>query len=149
MAAQSVSSTAPGHAQSSGQPPAAPTGPSPAGTADAPDGSRRLGLLLAPEGQLSGDGQLRELIQEQRDRKGAHAAIWYLPPALVRQLGLGPAQEEAVAATDAATLTWLQLRFGGTIRPSDLPAQTLAQDATALPPAAPLAGVALAPSGQS
>lgn len=107
------------------------------------NGSTRLGLLLAPQGQLSGDGQLRELIQEQRERKGSEAPIWYLPPALVRQLGLGAATEEAVAAADAATLTWLQLRFGGAIRPCDLRPEALAERAAALPPAAPLAAVGL------
>ena len=145
MAPQSVSSAAPGDASTSGQVTAPPdsTGSGPAGASGAPDGSRRLGLLLAPQGQLSGDGQLRELIQEQRERKGAQAAIWYLPPALVRQLGLGPAEEEAVASADAATLTWLQLRFGGAVRPCNLRPEDLAQQAAALPPAAPLAGVGL------
>jgi hypothetical protein len=151
MAPQSASAAAPGHANASAEAAAAavPTGGRSAGASGAPDGSRRLGLLLAPQGQLSGDGQLRELIQEQREHKEAEAAIWYLPPALVRQLALGPAGEEAVAAADPATLTWLQLRFGGSIRPCDLRPEALAQQAAALPPAAPLAGVALAPSGRT
>jgi hypothetical protein len=146
MAPQSASASAavPSHTAASGQAAtaAASTGSSPAGAAG-PDGSRRLGLLLGPQGQLSGDGQLRELIQEQRERKGAEAAIWYLPPDLVRQLGLGTAEEEAVASADAATLTWLQLRFGGAVRPCNLRPEDLAQQAAALPPAAPLAGVGL------
>ena len=149
--AQPFPSVAPGHANASAQvtAPAVSTGSGPAGASGAPDGPHRLGLLLAPEGQLSGDGQLRELIQEQRGRKGTQAAIWFLPPALVRQLALGPAGEEAVAAADPATLTWLQLRFGGSIRPCDLRPEALTQQAAALPPAAPLAGVALAPSGRT
>ncbi len=145
MAAQPFPSASPGHAA----PAAGSTAPGPTSPAGSPSSSTRLGLLLAPQGLLSGDGQLRELIQEQRERKGAQASIWYLPPALVRHLGLGPANEEAVATADAATLTWLQLRFGGAVRPCDLRPETLAQQATALPPAAPLAAVGLRESGQN
>ncbi|WP_411868011.1 hypothetical protein [Vulcanococcus limneticus] len=148
---QSISSAAQDHTNASAEATAAAVsnGGRSAGASATPDGSSRLGLLLAPQGQLSGDGQLRELIQEHREHKGAEAAIWFLPPAVVRQLGLGPAGEEAVAAADPATLTWLQLRFGGAIRPCDLQPETLTQQAAALPPAAPLAAVALAPSGRN
>ncbi len=145
MAAQPFPSANPGHAA----PAAGSTAPDPASTTGSPNGSTGLGLVLAPQGLLSGDGQLRELIQEQRARKGAQASIWYLPPALVRHLGLGPANQETVATADAATLAWLQLRFGGAVRPCDLRPETLAHQAAALPPAAPLAAVGLREPGRT
>jgi len=69
-------------------------------------------VLLAPCGQLSADGQLRELIEERRDRHDGTGPIWYLQPDQVAALGLG-CGEEAVVTNSAAVLTWFQLRFGG------------------------------------
>lgn len=95
-------------------------------------------VLLAPAPQLSGDGQLRELIQERRERSVGTSAIWYLPPELVEAQGLGQGLEAVVTPT-AAVCTWLQLRFGG--RPSQVPLASAWLDAKAgaLPAAAPLA----------
>lgn len=74
-------------------------------------------LLLGAAGQLSGDGQLRELMRERRawagrQATGACAGFWFLPPALVAELGLGK-DKEAVVSQDPAVHVWLQLRFGG------------------------------------
>ncbi|KEF42234.1 MAG: hypothetical protein ER33_06850 [Cyanobium sp. CACIAM 14] len=102
---------------------------------------RTLSLLLAPSGQLSGDGQLRELIEERRDRKGPDVEIWYLPPALVEEMALGSALEEAVLAGDPAVITWLQLRFGGRRSEAPLSPTLLHDRARGLPPRAPLAPV--------
>lgn len=112
-------------------------------TADAAPPAGTISLLLAAVGQLSGDGQLRELIQERRDRRGAAAELWYLPPQLVQRLGLGSGEEEAVAAADPAVITWLQLRFGGSAHHAALSAQQLQREAGALPPQAPHAPVEL------
>jgi len=54
--------------------------------------SLALQLLVAPCSQLSGDGQLRELMQERRRHLGsASGGLWYLPPALTAELTLQPA----------------------------------------------------------
>ncbi|MEO1002417.1 MAG: hypothetical protein AAFX65_04815 [Cyanobacteria bacterium J06638_7] len=94
-------------------------------------------LLLAAAGDLSGDGQLRELIRERRQCQGGTGAIWYLPPRLVAELGLGEGLEALVTATPAV-LTWLQLRFGGRASQVRLAAAWLDAEAGALPPGAPL-----------
>ncbi|MEB3354322.1 MAG: hypothetical protein VKM34_08820 [Cyanobacteriota bacterium] len=93
-----------------------------------------LGMLLASAGQLSGDGQLRELIAERRERQGGTGPIWYFQSALVAALGLGQG-EEAVVTTSPAVLTWLQLRFGGRIASVVIPTDWLGAEAQALPPA--------------
>lgn len=93
-------------------------------------------VLLAPAGDLSGDGQLRELISERRERQGGTGAIWYLPPPLVAGLGLGEGLEAVVTPT-ASVLTWLQLRFGGHPSQAPLTIAWLDAEAGALPPAAP------------
>ena len=98
-------------------------------------------VLLAPLGQLSGDGQLRELIEERRACQGGTGPIWYLPPAQVAALGLGLG-EEAVATPSSAVLTWLQLRFGGRTSTAAIPMEWLEAEATALPPPARLAALA-------
>ncbi len=115
---------------------------------------RSLSFLVAPLGQLSEDGQLRELIEERRDRKGADVELWYLGPDLVEDLRLsqafsrppgaspvGPHAEsiEAIVAGDPAVITWLQLRFGGCAGTLALPAGWLQERAGALPPRAPIA----------
>lgn len=129
--------------------------------------SQRFQLLLAPAGQLSGDGQLRELMLERRSRAshpadGARAdatsSIWFLPPVLLQELKLnnggGGAQgiQEGLITEDPAVHVWLQLRFGGrsasTAELAQLAAKLerswLAQQASGLPPAAPQPPVALA-----
>jgi hypothetical protein len=58
----------------------------------------------AQVGQLSGDGQLRELIEERRGRHGGTGPIWYLQPAQLASLGLGQG-EEAVVTPSPAVLT--------------------------------------------
>ena len=71
-------------------------------------------VLLAPHGQLSGDGQLRESFHERRERKGADYPMWYLTPDLVMQFKISEESGyEAVAALDPSTIAWLKLRFGG------------------------------------
>jgi hypothetical protein len=108
-----------------------------------PTDSRLLHVLLAPEGQLSGDGQLRELIAERRDRRGPDAPLWHLSPELVRELYLASGGQEAVVADDEAVITWLQLRFGGRTKTAVLSPELLRQRASALPPRAPQAAVDL------
>jgi hypothetical protein len=112
--------------------------------------TRLLHVLLAPEGQLSGDGQLRELMAERRDRRGPDAPLWHLSPELVQELYLasggqeaGVANDEAVVADDKAVITWLQLRFGGRTKSAVLSPELLRQRASALPPRAAQACVAL------
>jgi hypothetical protein len=96
-------------------------------------------VLLAPLGQLSGDGQLRELIEERRDRHDGTGPIWYLQPDQVAALGLGQGRaEEGVATTSAAVLTWLQLRFGGRTCAAPVSTAWLDAEAKALPPRARL-----------
>jgi hypothetical protein len=96
--------------------------------------AQSLGVLVAPAGQLSADGQLRELIAERRERKGGTGPIWYLRLALVDALGLGQG-EEAVVTTSPAVLTWLQLRFGGRTASVVISPDWLGAEAQALPPA--------------
>ncbi len=102
-----------------------------------------LHVLLAPAGQLSGDGQLRELIAERRDRCGVTGPIWYLAPQQVAALRLAPAAtreapQEAVVTTSASVLTWLQLRFGGHATRAAFAPGWLQAEAQALPQGAPL-----------
>ncbi|MCP9932094.1 hypothetical protein KBY82_15030 [Cyanobium sp. AMD-g] len=119
---------------------------------------RSFSLLVAPLGELSQDGQLRELIEERRQRLGADVELWYLGPDLVEELRLGQAfsrppgaspavphceeQIEAIVAGDAAVITWLQLRFGGCAGSLALPAGWLQERAGGLPPRAPAADTA-------
>ncbi|MGB5135394.1 MAG: hypothetical protein WBN89_09510 [Prochlorococcaceae cyanobacterium] len=123
------------------------TGAAPADTAPA-DAAQQLHVLLAPAGDLSGDGQLRELISERRERQGGTGAIWYLPPRLVADLGLGKGLGlgeglEGVVAATPSVFTWLQLRFGGrrvAAQPclARLTAAWLDAEAGGVPPKAPL-----------
>jgi hypothetical protein len=124
---------------------------------------RSLSFLVAPRGQLSGDGQLRELIEERRQRKGADVELWYLDPELVEELHLtqafqhSPAKEqgqarpqdpiEAIVAADAAVITWLQLRFGGCSGTLALTTGWLQKRAGALPPRAPATDTATKGAG--
>ena len=106
-------------------------------TAPAPS-SAVFHLLLAPRGQLSGDGQLGELIRERRSRLGGDGGILYLSPQLLAGQQLAPGDQEAVAARDGAVITWLQLRFGGSRQSWAWDENSLAEDCLALPPAVAL-----------
>ena len=76
--------------------------------------TKTLNVLLAPEGQLQGNGQLRESFHERRDRKGADYPMWYLNSSLVIKFNITEkVGYEAVVAEDPSTIAWLKLRFGG------------------------------------
>lgn len=143
------------------QPAAAITSPIPIGPSSH---SPRFQLLLAPAGQLSGDGQLREQILERLNRTSCGttppSAIWFLPHELMQQLEpelkleLGSANQvaqEGLLTEDAAVHVWLQLRFGGgSASPFEIALITpklgrswLEQQATDLPPTAPQAPLTL------
>ena len=73
-------------------------------------------VLLAPFGELSADGQLRESMNERRIRRDEKYPLWYLSPELLSKFGLkaySALNYEAVAALDPGVITWLKLRFGG------------------------------------
>ena len=73
-----------------------------------------LHVLLASEGQLCGNGQLRESFHERRDRKGGDYPMWFLNSSLVSKFNITEKQGyEAVVAEDSTTIAWLKLRFGG------------------------------------
>ncbi len=94
-------------------------------------------ILIAPIGQLCGNGQLRETISERRKRKGEDVAFWYLPPNLVQLFQISGPQNEAVVAEEKTAINWLQLRFGGTIIMKELSLDDLRDKAMELPPAPP------------
>ena len=76
--------------------------------------SEDLHVLLAPAGQLCGNGQLRESIYERRARRGGDYPMWYLSPDLVQKFNLHENPKfEAVIAKDSSAIAWLKLRFGG------------------------------------
>ena len=76
--------------------------------------TQALNVLLAPEGQLQGNGQLRESFHERRDRKGEDYPMWFLNSSLVSKFNITKEQGfEAVVAEDSTTIAWLKLRFGG------------------------------------
>ena len=88
-----------------------------------------LQLLLAPPGQLSGDGQLRELMLERRRHlNSASGDLWVLPR--------GREGQEAIAIADPAVAIWLQLRFGGVLQPARIHRAWLDRMALELPAAA-------------
>ena len=95
--------------------------------------SKSFYALLAPEGQLSGNGQLRETISERRNRKGEDVPFWYLSPDLVKKFGL-PGSGEAVVAEEVTAINWLKLRFGGESCTAELDLDQLRELATGLPP---------------
>ena len=75
---------------------------------------KALYVLLAPDGQLRGNGQLRESIHERRARRGQDYPMWYLSPAMVKKFNLSnDSGIEAVVAEDSSAIAWLKLRFGG------------------------------------
>jgi hypothetical protein len=132
-----------------------PEGPSPNPLSPNPQAplGQRLGhptallLLLAPLGQLSGDGQLRELMKERRGHGGGDAELWYLPPFLLVSLGLGRRDQEGLAALDPGVITWLQLRFGGVVKSASIDPASLAAKAQTLPAPPPLAALGSGGSG--
>ena len=94
----------------------------------------QLYVLLAPEGQLCGNGQLRESIDERRARRGADYKMWYLPPELVQKFGLDEDPRiEAVVAADSSSIAWLKLRFGGERKTAELDISQLWEHASAPP----------------
>jgi hypothetical protein len=93
-----------------------------------------LYVLLAPEGQLSGHGQLRETIRERRSRLGEDVPFWYLSPDLVKDFKLSEDKLEAVVAKESMAIDWLQLRFGGKKCKSRLDIEELQEKAKELPP---------------
>ena len=104
-------------------------------------------LLLAPCGQLSGAGQLRELMQERRRHLGdGSGGLWYLSPerlAELRHCGLQLSADgtEALAIREPHAAQWLQLRFGGQLQPISLSSAWLMDEALELSAPAPLANV--------
>ena len=95
---------------------------------------KALYVLLAPAGQLTGNGQLRETINERRSRKGENVPFWYLSPELVKKFNLPGNGVEAVVAEDLTAINWLQMRFGGESCTAQLNVEELQKHANALPP---------------
>ena len=95
---------------------------------------KALYVLLAPLGQLSGNGQLRETVKERRNKKGEDVPFWYLSPELVQKLQLSGYGIEAVVAEELTAINWLKLRFGGESCTAQIDVDQLRQEAFALPP---------------
>ena len=96
---------------------------------------KALSVLIAPEGQLSGDGQLLESFRERRDRRGDDYPMWYLPPSLVEKFSLpADACSEAVVAEDPKAIAWLKLRFGGEKFVLEIDSELLKEIARGYPP---------------
>ncbi len=93
-----------------------------------------LYVLLAPAGQLSGNGQLRETVTERRRKKGQDVAFWYLSPELVEKFKLPGHACEAVVAEDRQAINWVKLRFGGESSTALLDTDQLREHAMDLPP---------------
>ena len=99
--------------------------------------TKTLNVLLAPEGQLQGNGQLRESFHERRDRKGEDYPMWFLNSSLVSKFNITEKDGyEAVVAEDATTIAWLKLRFGGEKLSKELNIDELWEHAS-LPPEPP------------
>ena len=99
--------------------------------------TQTLNVLLAPEGQLQGNGQLRESFHERRDRRGEDYPMWFLNSSLVSKFNITEKEGyEAVVAEDATTIAWLKLRFGGEKLSKTLNIDELWQHAS-LPPEPP------------
>ena len=99
--------------------------------------TKTLNVLLAPEGQLQGNGQLRESFHERRDRKGEDYPMWFLNSSLVSKFNITEKEGyEAVVAEDATTIAWLRLRFGGEKLSKELNIDELWEHAS-LPPDPP------------
>ncbi len=95
-------------------------------------------VLIAPIGQLCGNGQLRETISERRNRKGVDVPFWYLSPDLIKRFNISKTDVEAVVAQEQTAINWLQLRFGGDISIIEFDLDQLKSEAMDLPPAAPV-----------
>jgi len=93
-------------------------------------------VLIAPVGQLCGNGQLRETMSERRKRKGADVAFWYLSEDLVSKFNIPGNNVEAVVAEAKTAINWLQLRFGGEIIIRKFDREMLKNEAYDLPPEA-------------
>ena len=91
-------------------------------------------VLIAPVGQLSANGQLRETVQERRNRQGDDVPFWYLSPTLVEKFQLGGSGLEGVVAEELTAINWLKLRFGGESSIAQLDLDKLRDNATDLPP---------------
>ena len=99
--------------------------------------TKELIILLAPEGQLQGNGQLRESFHERRDRRGEDYPMWFLNSSLVSKFNITEKEGyEAVVAEDSTTIAWLKLRFGGEKLSKTLNIDELWQHAS-LPPEPP------------
>ncbi len=98
--------------------------------------NRSFYVLIAPEGQLCGNGQLRETISERRKKSGNEVPFWYLSPALAKTFQITDLNFEAVVAEDKTAINWLQLRFGGEISQIHLNIEKLKKEAMELPPSA-------------
>ena len=99
--------------------------------------TKALNVLIAPEGQLQGNGQLRESFHERRDRKGEDYPMWFLNSSLVSKFNISEkGGYEAVVAEDATTIAWLRLRFGGEKLSKELNIDELWEHAS-LPPDPP------------
>ena len=98
------------------------------------DEMTQLYVLVAPAGQLTGNGQLRETISERRNRKGEDVHFWYLSPKLVNHFDLPGNGLEAIVAAEHSSINWLKLRFGGESRTVELDVEQLRLHATDLPP---------------
>ncbi len=99
--------------------------------------TKALNVLLAPEGQLQGNGQLRESFHERRDRKGSDYPMWFLDSALVIKFNISDKEGyEAVVAEESSTIAWLKLRFGGEKLTKTLNVEELWEHAS-LPPEPP------------
>ena len=96
--------------------------------------SSLLYVLLAPVGQLTGNGQLRETVSERRNRLGEDVPFWYLSAELVKKFQLSDSVFEAVVSDDSTVIDWVRLRFGGEISTSSLDINELRQYAMELPP---------------
>ncbi len=93
-------------------------------------------VLIAPVGQLCGNGQLRETITERRNRKGHDEPFWYLSQALATKFKIPGDNIEAVVAEEKTAINWLQLRFGGKISIQEFDREELKKEAYELPPEA-------------
>ena len=97
---------------------------------------KSVSVLIAPLGQLSGDGQLLESFSERRERKGANYPMWYLSPQQVKQFNLSKKENyEAVVAEESLAIAWLKLRFGGERSEATLDKDLLWELAGESPPA--------------
>ena len=95
---------------------------------------KALFALIAPLGQLSGNGQLRETISERRNRKGLDVPFWYLSPELLQKFNLAGLAMEGVVAEDLTAINWLKLRFGGERSTIQFDVDQLREEANDLPP---------------